>query len=332
MPTLALIGILVAVVALGKFGQTPGEVATPIASRAPVPSVRRAGAAATLSVLHRPVYNTAANLIGLPVGIRSDSDTYDDGIPAVWEGEPVLRARDAAALPNGSVALVAGWTRRTGCSGEEGGQCSALLSDVPFHSPRTAALVLGGAADYDYREGPRIYRASVQLDPGCTFSAFDACLPMLDVGSALWEGDEQTATGPVSADALLEALAMRFPALDFRAFEEASSCPVTWPMQSYLASRADVPRALSPSLPIRLVVVYPDVSELLSASFDLRTSAAAMTPFDASNRCVSIPGGVDNAAWVVRDNAMILLGPDDAAVRATVSAAIVEGEAAAQAD
>lgn len=51
-----------------------------------------------------------------------------------------------------------------------------------------------------------------------------------------------------------------------------------------------------------------------------------MTSFEASHRCVAIPQGVDDTAWVVRDNAMVLMGPDDPPVRAAVNFALDDVE------
>jgi hypothetical protein len=83
----------------------------------------------------------------------------------------------------------------------------------------------------------------------------------------------------------------------------------------------------SPELEIRLVVLFPSEGERVAVENGLRAAAARMTPFDASNRCVAIPQGVDDAAWVVRDNAMILLGPAQQATRAQVDAAFDAAEA-----
>jgi hypothetical protein len=70
------------------------------------------------------------------------------------------------------------------------------------------------------------------------------------------------------------------------------------------------------------VAVFPTSDALALAAPDLRSALATLTPFDASNRCVSVPGGVDDSTWVVRDNAMVLIGPDDPAVRTQVVGAM----------
>lgn len=325
VPTMAVVVVLVTVVVVGRLGQVstpPG--ATPAPSAAAFrPTVRPVGPRASLTVVRRPVYPSAAGLIGAPIGIQFEGERYDDGVPAVFEGDPVIRVRDAATLAVGYVALVGGWARRAPCpSGEGANPCLALLSDVPFGSPRVAELALGGQAAFDYRSGPRVFRATVQADPSCTFSAFDACLPRLIVGRPLWEGDEQTSTAPLAVPALLGDLASRFPTLDFQPFEEATSCPVVWPVQSYLVSQRDVSRAESPSLPVHLVVVFPGPDDLAAQAPAMRQAAARMTSFEASNRCVAVPGGIDDDGSLVRDNVMVLLGSADDDVRAQVNAAL----------
>ncbi len=255
------------------------------------------------------------------MGIRVEGDRYNDGIPAVLDGDPVVRVRDTILLPEGSVVLVGGWTHRTICTGGVTGPgvCPLTLSDVPFGSTRVDALALVGKAVFEFVEGPRVFQATIQGDSNCDP---DSCLPRLSVGDALWTGDSSTSTSPIDAAAALAELSAQFPKLDFTPFEEATSCPVRWPIQSYVVSVPDVPRAQWPGLPIRLVMLYPSVDDLTADSPASRSASAAITPFDASNRCVSIPGGVDDSAWVVRDNAMVLLGPDDPGVRAQVTHAL----------
>jgi hypothetical protein len=325
-PALAVVVILAVAIGVGRLGQTP--VPPQASQRAAAvtllaPTRRPDSATASLTIRLRPVYAAGTKLIGPPMGVRTDTDRFDDGILAELDGEPVVRVRDAAALPMGSVALVGGWQSRSPCqSGVAAGPCVALLSDVPFRSARTAALVLGGQASFDITQGPRIFRATIEPDPNCTMSAFDNCLAQLVVGGALWQGDEQTTTGPIDSAQLLGGIASRFPTYNVQAFTEASSCPVSWPVQSYLLSDPNVPRVQWTSLEVRLVVLYPTTQDRVASEPALRRAAAALTPFDAYNRCVAIPGGVDDNAWVVRDNAMILLGSDDPGVRATIDAAL----------
>ena len=189
-PTAGLIAILLVVVAVGKLGQTPTDpAATPLAP-APV-SQRPAVPDRSLTVVERPVSSSAVGLIGRPIGIRSDGTRYVDGIPAVLDGNPVVRVRDAAALPAGSVVLVGGWSRRSSCATAAGAApCPAELSDVPVANPNVAALTLSGEAAFDFTEGPRIFLASVQGDP-----------VQLDVGESLWTGDDQTAAAPLAVPA-----------------------------------------------------------------------------------------------------------------------------------
>ena len=123
---------------------------------------------------------------------------------------------------------------------------------------------------------------------------------------------------PVGPGVLLADLSAKFPNLQFKAFEESGYCPVTWPFQSYVVSSPDVPRAMWVSLPVRLIVIYPTDEALATDGVANRAAAANMSAFDASNRCVSIPGGVNDNAWVVRDNAMVLTAIDDPGTRTAV--------------
>jgi hypothetical protein len=324
VPALALVVVLVTVVAVGRLGQTnspPLAVPSPAAQvDATLPLI---GPGRSLTVVTHPIAGSAGPF-GTSVAIRSEGDRYDDGIPALIDGNQVVRVADAAALPAGAAVLVGGWAQGPHCQpgATEQGACPTLLSDLPFTSPRVAALELSGQADFDYRPGPRIYLASIQSDPGCTLSAGDVCLPQLTVGAPLWTGDGPTSAAPFAPVPLISDLAAQFPKLNFRPFEETSYCPVNWPIQSYVASDPDIPRAQWSDFPIRIVVIYPTAAALAADGPASRAAAAALSGFDASNRCVSIPGGVDDKAWVVRDNVMILLGQEDAGLRAQVEAAL----------
>lgn len=319
----AVVGVLIVVVAIGRIGQTATGLpvstsrVTNHSTRAPVAPDR------SLTLVRRPVGPSSPSQIGPRVGIRFEGDRFVDGIPAVLDGEPVVRVRDAIVLPEGSAVLVGGWTRRRDCAGGIAGTgvCPAALSDLPFRSQRAAELDLVGQASFESAEGPRVFRATVQSDSNC---GDDACLPQLSVGDALWSGDSLTTTSPIQTAIALEGLETRFPTLDFAPFEEASSCPVRWPFQSYLVSTAETLSAELPGLPIRLVVLYPSVADLADESPAARNGAAGLTRFDAANRCVSLSSGVDESEWVVLDNAMVLLGADDPGVLAEVNEALVD--------
>ncbi len=321
VPTVGLVAIVAAVVVLGNLGKEPAASNHPT-SVAAAATQRPIVPARSLTVVQRPFGSAAAGLIGSPIGLRLEGDSYVDGIPAVIDGNQVVRVRDAAALPIGAAVLVGGWAQRSACPGGATAPVScgrASLSDIPSRSPRVATLLLAGQADFDYGQGPRVYIASIENDPSCAFSAKEACLPRLDVGDPVWQGDDKTAAAPFAPETLISDLGAQFPALDIRPFEEATPCPVHWPVQSYAVSSAIVPRAQWIGLPVRLVVIYPSTNDLVLDGPSTRAAAAQMSAFDASNRCVSIPGGVNNNAWIVRDNVMLLLGAQDDSVRGQVN-------------
>jgi len=313
-PAAALVVILVVVVVIGRLGQTPGEslpASSPAPPRAVVPQ-------RSLTIVANPGASSSSGLPSYRIGIRSDGQRYDDGIPATLDGDQVVRVRDAAALPTGSTVLVAGWAQSQPCMNMGlGSQCPLVLSDAPFVSDATVSLQMSGQAAYDSNEGPSIFQATVQASD-CSAGSTGVCLPELNVGDALWTGDAETNTGPIASGRLLAVLSADNFQLDFKPFEESGYCPLNWPFQSYIVSSPTVPRAEWPSLPIRLVVVYSSPDALASDGAANRTAAASMSAFDASNRCVSIPGGVNDAAWVAFDNAMVLTGYDYPGIRVQV--------------
>ena len=319
--------VLVTVVVVGKLGETPPRPLPSAAAVALASAAATATAGQTVQPLDpretlavpRPTFADGTPLVGMPVGLRDGSDRFDDGIPAIVDGRPVLRVREAAALPIGSDVMVGGWFSRFAClAPAQSLSCPFVLSDLPYVSARAAVVALGGMVDFDPGRGARVFEATVASDRACTFTAMGECRPRLAITDVKWTGDRQTETSPYRPTELLDGLAGNFPTIDFQAFVEASSCPVAWPAQSYVASSADVPRVEWQALDVRLVLAFPTQDDRLAAEPDLRASVAAMTPFDASNRCVAIPGGVDYAAWMVRQNVMILLGPADQDVRVAV--------------
>lgn len=314
-PVAGVIVVLVAVVVVGKLGPTPGETL-------PEPSARPAAQMFVPGRSLTPVAHPGASSSSLPgyrIGIRSGDERYDDGIPASLDGNQVVRVRDAASLPVGSTVLVGGWVQRPSCTAPSSA-CPATLSDGPFQSSRTITVSLVGQAAFEDAHNARIYLASVQDDLSCTYSVAETCLPELSVGEALWSGDGATTTAPFTPAAVLGDVAERFPELEFKPFEESSYCPLMWPYQAYIATSPTVPRAMWTGLPIRLVVVYPSPEERIADGNVNRVAAAGMSAFDASNRCVSIPGGLNDRTWVVRDNVMVLTGLDSPEVRTQLEA------------
>lgn len=314
-PAAAFVAILLAVVVVGRLGQTPGESIppdpTPLHPVAVVPE-------RSLSTVTSPGRSTAAGLPAYRIGIRSDGERYDDGIPARLNGNQVVRVRDAATLPTGSTVLVGGWSQTGGCMnlGLQS-KCPVVLSDAPFLSDASVSLQLTGQAAFGDEQGAQIYQATVQAGD-CSTGTSGGCLPELNVGEAIWSGDAATNTGPIKPGTLLAELSTDNLNLDFKPFEESGYCPLDWPYQSYAVSSPTLPRAEWASLPIRLVVLYSTPQALDSDGTTNRNRAASMTAFDASNRCVSIPGGVNDAAWVVLDNAMVLTGFDDPGIRTQI--------------
>jgi hypothetical protein len=272
------------------------------------------------------VVDVPGSVTGQPIRVRRGTARFTDGIPAFVDGNPVYRVREAATLPVGSRVLVGGWETHVSCQAPSDGRCAAVLSDVPFRSPRAAALAFAEVGPFEELYGAGVIRATIEPDPNCTVPLPGSCPPRLSDPETVWSAssDGNMAAAPVDTSALIAGLARRFPALDFAPFDEASSCPAWWPLQSFLVSAPDVPRAESPGLPIRLVVVFPTAEALQLATPDLRRALAKLTPFEASNRCVSVPGGVDDSTWVVNENAMVLIGPDDRLVRAQVVDALRE--------
>jgi hypothetical protein len=324
-PAAGFVAILLAVVVIGRLGQTPTEVVPPEPTAVrPVAVVPER----SLTFVASPGRSTAAGLPAYRIGIRSDGQRYDDGIPAVLNGNQVVRVRDAAALPVGSTALVGGWAQTSACMNLGlGSKCPLVLSDAPFLSDATVTLPLTGQAAFVDEQGAQIYQATVQAGDCSTGVAAD-CLPELNVGDPLWSGDASTNAGPIMPGRLLGDLFVRNLNLDFKPFEESGYCPLNWPYQSYVVSSPTVPRAEWSGLPIRLVVLYSSPQALDSEGTSNRNAAASMTAFDASNRCVSIPGGVNDAAWVVLDNAMVLTGFDDPGIRTQIRDVLEEAASA----
>jgi hypothetical protein len=331
-PAVALTVVLGVVIGVGRLGMA--QDAAP--SSAPAPTLAAAVNLPNASLVTvprespaqvatpAPAAEPAMPRIGPPIAERRNGQRFVDGIPTSIAQTPVLRVRDVAALPLGTIALVGGWYYGPDCHTVfRPGPCPAsTISDVPSGSPRIASLALDSHAT---GSGARVFRAQTEIDPGCLFSSH-GCLPRLHVIDNLWSGDEGTTTAPIAAQSLLGGLALGFPSLDFQSFLEATSCPVPWPVQTYLGSISNQPRASAPFLDVRLVLLFDSTAERKSAAQGIKDSAQALTSFDASNRCVSIPGGVGPGGWLARDNVLILLGSNDPGVRSIVDAALTVAE------
>src|SRR5689334_13495486 len=86
-PAAALVVILVVVVVIGRLGQTPGEslpASSPVPPRAVVPE-------RSLTIVANPGASSSSGLPSYRIGIRSDGQRYDDGIPANLDGNQVVR-------------------------------------------------------------------------------------------------------------------------------------------------------------------------------------------------------------------------------------------------
>ena len=318
VPTTAVVVVLVTVVVVGRLGQVSSRLAPRPRLRGRLPTDRATGRSACFADRRPPA--------GLPVRGRADrcagrhpvgqATAIDDGIPAVFDGDPVLRVRDAATLPVGSVALVGGWSRRAPCpSGEGANPCLALLSDIPFVSPHVAALALGGQAPFDYRRD----RASSAARCSPTRAARSPRSTSASRGSSSVDRCGRATSRPHRTTRRPGAAGRSCVALpDARLPAVRRGLVVPGGVAGAVVSRfaADVRAPNHPGLQVRLVLVFP-VRRSRGTGAGLREAAARMTPFDASNRCVAIPGGVDDDGWMVRDNVMVLLGGDDD-VRATV--------------
>ena len=320
VPTVVVIVVLVTVIAVGRLGETPSEV-IPTALPGPVALATARPTATAPHLILAPAILPPAGLVGQAIGLRRDTNRFVDGIPSSIGGEPVVRVREATVLPIGSTVLVGGWRQEAGCSADDA-PCRFVLSDVPARSRRIATLALGGSGATRPGDGPRVVRATVDFDEECAYRVAGTCLPQLRVEESVWEGDEDTNSEPHAGWRIVAAMSTAFSSLDFRPFSESTSCPLEWPSQTYLATAAEVPRAQPTALDVRLVAVFPSAAGLVATAPGLRTAAARMTSFEASNRCVSVPEGVDDKAWVVHDNVLVLLGRNDPRLESLVQAAL----------
>ncbi|HEY5488957.1 MAG TPA: hypothetical protein VIK00_03885 [Candidatus Limnocylindrales bacterium] len=261
-----------------------------------------------------------------PFGARSAGQRYIDGLPTSFDGSPVNRVAEALRMSVGSSAFVAGWYHSTECRQDEIVCPISTISDDPAGSPRGATMIVTGTQFWLGGTGPRILQGTITQPSTCTSDDNLACSVWLYVDSIQWAGDEQTAADPTSTIGALASLSRTFPDVDFRPFLEATSCPVTWPSQTYLASVANVPRAESTSLPVRLVMLFPSTADRIAGERQIRTAAESLSSFDAANRCVGLSEGVGPDSWLARKNALILLGDNDAAtirqVRTAIAAAV----------
>jgi hypothetical protein len=199
-----------------------------------------------------------------------------------------------------------------------------MISDEPSGSPRVASLVLDSQAITGTGSGARIFRAVTERDPVCIFAAYSSCLSQILVIDALWTGDEETVTAPITAPSLMGALALGFSNVDFLALEEIPAiCPIAWPAQTYVGSTAGLLYSEPPGLPVRLVLFFGSTAERQAAAPQIRRTAQALAGLSPSAWCRAIPSGISrDDHWVVRDNVMLLLGSRDATTASIVDAAL----------
>lgn len=261
-----------------------------------------------------------------PFGARSAGQRYIDGLPTSFDGSPVNRVAEALRMSVGSSAFVAGWYHSTECQQGEIVCPISTISDDPAGSPRGASMIVTGTQFWLGGTGPRILQGTITQPSTCTFGDNLACSVWLDLDSIQWAGDEQTAADPTSTIGALSSLSQTFPDVDFRPFLEATSCPVAWPSQTYLASAANVPRAESTSLPVRLVMLFPSTADRIAGERQIRSAAESLSSFDAANRCVGLSEGVSPDSWLARKNVLILLGDNDAAANSQVRTALAAAD------
>ena len=328
--------VLGGVVYLGRSamdGTTPAQTLPPTAQLLPPVSVLGPGPLASPASPPddhtQPVLGVMPGLgIGsspggpAPFGSRSAAQRYIDGLPTSFDGNLVNRVSEALRMSVGTPAFVAGWYHSRECRPDEIVCPMATISDDPAGSPRDPAMIVTGSQFWLGGSGPRILQGTITRPSTCTTDDNLACSVWLDVDSIQWAGDDQTAADPISTIGALSSLARTFPDVDLRPFLEASSCPVTWPPQAYLASAADVPRAESTSLPVRLVMLFSSTNDRIAGERQIRRVAESLASSDAANRCVGLSDGVSPDSWLAHRNVLVLLGDGDAAVTRQVRAAL----------
>ena len=302
------------IVAVGP-GPTPAPSAAGQPTRTPPPGAPGGGISAP------PGGAPASSFRERPDGLR-----FVDGLPTSYDGTPVLRVQDALSLPAGATVLVAGWYHSTLCTADQMVCPSATLSDDPAGSPRGKSMIVTGTQFWMGDHGPRIVQGTTTQTSSCPTHDNLACSLWLDAENIVWTGDALTDAEPLSSISTLSTLSHAFPDMDFQPFQEATSCPVSWPSQTYLASQANVSRADTTTLPVRLVMLFSSTVERIDTGRDIRSAAESMSSFDAANRCVGLSAGVSADSWLARKNVLILLGDNDAAVTQQVRTALAAAD------
>lgn len=188
-PAVVLAVVLVALVALPRL--FPAAGVPPAASPQPTPSARATVALVTLMPFVAP--RNGGPAVGRPIPRSADGTEYFDGIPARFDGQAVLRVRDALLEPLGVTVLVGGWYVPPVCYGGPAGHgdcASAVLSDVPVNQQGAGWLTTDWLAvsSQSAELGARIMRGRLEPDPACSISLAIACQPRLQVTSIVWVG------------------------------------------------------------------------------------------------------------------------------------------------
>jgi hypothetical protein len=188
--------VLVMLVALPRLFPAAAPPATRPAATA------TAGPTVTARVVAvRGTYVPAAQkgpLVGGPMPRSADGTAYLDGIPTRFDGEAVLRVRDALLRPLGTSVLVGGWYMPPVCYGGGAGRtncASAVLSDVPVDQQGAGWLATDWLAvsSQSAEMGARIMRGRLEPDPACSIGQAVACQPRLEVTEVVWIGPRTSA-------------------------------------------------------------------------------------------------------------------------------------------
>jgi hypothetical protein len=328
LPALGVAIVLGGVIYLGRSGidsprPTLMTTPAPIVALGPTPSASAyEQPVPTAIVLPEPQPETGPAGLVSEFGQRSGGLRFVDGLPTSYDGTPVLRVADALRLPAGTAVLVGGWYHSTPCHVDSLACASPTLSDDPAGSPRRASMIVTGTQLWLGELGPRILQGTTTQTSSCPTHDNLACSLWLDAASMVWTGDPLTDADPLAPISILGSLSHAFPDMDFQPFLEATSCPVSWPSQTYLATVASVSRAATTSLPVRLVMLFPSTVERIDTGRDIQLAAENLSSFDAANRCVGLSAGVSADSWLARKNVLVLLGDNDAAVTQEVRTAL----------
>ena len=336
LPALGVAIVLGGVVYLGRSGNDnprPPLPTTPAPIVALGPGQTAAPSLGDQEIVTPPPGAPGGGISAPPVGgpassfrERPDGLRFVDGLPTSYEGTPVLRVQDALSLPAGESVFVAGWYHSTLCQADQLVCPSATLSDDPAGSPRGKSMIVTGTQFWMGDHGPRIVQGTTTQTSSCPIHDNLACSLWLNAENIVWTGDPLTDADPLSSISTLSSLSQAFPDMDFQPFQEATSCPVSWPSQTYLATQANVSRADTTTLPVRLVMLFSSTVERIDTGRDIQSVAESLSSFDAANRCVGLSAGVSADSWLARKNVLILLGDNDAAATKQVRTALAAAD------